>query len=92
MLQPGMAELMAAAQFRQFDAVQLWKLGCFDRSALETLQGAQAREWYGVRLPCPSRNIDSSDRSPALMLGLFALIAEFEAASILERTPADLPV
>ena len=91
-VQPGMAELMAAVQLRQFDAVLVGRLDCFGRSALETLQGVQALECYGVRLLCPSRNIDSSDRRPAarFTLGLFALIAEFEDASILERTRAGM--
>ncbi len=80
---------MEAARRGKLDAVLVWKLDRFGRSALDVLSNIRALESAGVRFVAVTQGIDirpGSDAMSRLILGVLASVAEFEADLIRERT------
>jgi len=80
---------MGAACKRQIEAVLVWKLDRFGRSALDVLANIRELEGAGIRFLATSQGLDvrpGSDAMSRLILGVLASVAEFERDIIRERT------
>lgn len=86
---PGLQRVLDAAQRGQVDAVLVWKLDRFGRSALDLLANIRKLEDAGVRFVALTQGIDikpGGDAMGRLMLTMLAAVAEFERELIRERT------
>lgn len=86
---PQLEKLLADAQNGKFDAVLVWKMDRFGRSALDALNNVQALSAYRVRfLVTTMPAIDTDDRSPMskFILQMMSAFAELERSFIVERT------
>jgi putative DNA-invertase from lambdoid prophage Rac len=86
---PGLQELMAAARRGKLDAVLVWKLDRFGRSALDVLANIRDLDAAGVMFIATTQGIDirpGGDAMSRLILGVLASVAEFERDLIRERT------
>ena len=86
---PGLQKLMAAARRGKLDAVLVWKLDRFGRSALDVLANIRDLDGAGVRFIAVTQGIDirpGGDAMSRLILGVLASVAEFERDLIRERT------
>jgi putative DNA-invertase from lambdoid prophage Rac len=86
---PGLQRVLDAARKGEVDAVVVWKLDRWGRSALDVLANIQALADAGVRFVAVSQGLDvkpSGDAMSRLMLTVLAAVAEFERDLIRERT------
>ena len=86
---PGLQRLMDAARRGKLDAVVVWKLDRFGRSALDVLANIRDLDAAGVRFIAMTQGIDirpGGDAMSRLILGVLASVAEFERDLIRERT------
>ncbi len=86
---PGLQQVMDAARRHKIDAVLVWKLDRFARSALDLLSNIRELEACGVRFIATTQGIDikpDGDPMSRLMLTVMAGVAEFERSLIIERT------
>jgi DNA invertase Pin-like site-specific DNA recombinase len=86
---PGLQKLMDAARRGKLDAVLVWKLDRFGRSALDVLANIRDLDAAGVRFIATTQGIDirpGGDAMSRLILGVLASVAEFERDLIRERT------
>lgn len=86
---PGLQRVLAAARRGQLDAVVVWKLDRWGRSALDVLANIQALADAGVRFVAVTQGLDvkpGGDAMSRLLLGVLAAVAEFERDLIRERT------
>jgi len=86
---PGLQRLMDAARRGKLDAVMVWKLDRFGRSALDVLANIRDLDAAGVRFTATTQGIDvrpGGDAMSRLILGVLASVAEFERDLIRERT------
>jgi DNA invertase Pin-like site-specific DNA recombinase len=86
---PGLQRLMDAARRGKLDAVMVWKLDRFGRSALDVLANIRDMDVAGVRFIATTQGIDirpGGDAMSRLILGVLASVAEFERDLIRERT------
>lgn len=92
---PGLQKVMEAARRGKLDAVFVWKLDRFGRSALDVLANIRSLEDAGVRFVCTSQGIDvkpngAGDATSRLIVTVLAAVAEFERELIRERTALGL--
>jgi DNA invertase Pin-like site-specific DNA recombinase len=92
---PGLQRIMEAARRGKLDAVLVWKLDRFGRSALDVLANIRSLEDAGVRFVCTSQGIDvtpngAGDATSRLIVTVLAAVAEFERDLIRERTALGL--
>lgn len=86
---PGLMRVLDAARRGEVDAVAVWKLDRWGRSALDVLANIQALTDAGVRFVAVSQGLDvklGGDAMSRLMLTVLAAVAEFERDLIKERT------
>lgn len=86
---PGLQKVLAAARRGEVDAVVVWKLDRWGRSALDVLANIKALADAGVRFVAMSQGLDvrpGGDAMSTLMLTVLAAVAEFERSLIRERT------
>jgi len=86
---PGLARVMEAARKGKVEAVLVWKLDRFGRSALDLLANMRALEDAGVRFIAATQGIDvkpGGDPMSKLLVTMLAAVAEFERDLIVERT------
>jgi putative DNA-invertase from lambdoid prophage Rac len=86
---PGLQRLMQAARRGKLDAVMVWKLDRFGRSALDVLANIRDLDAAGVRFIAITQGIDirpGGDAMSRLMLTMLAAVAEFERDLVRERT------
>lgn len=86
---PGLQRLMAAARAGKIDAVVVWKLDRFGRSALDLLANIRTLDSAGVRFVATTQGIDirpGGDAMSRLLLTVLAAVAEFERDLIRDRT------
>lgn len=86
---PGLQRLMDAARRGKLDAVMVWKLDRFGRSALDVLANIRDLDVAGTRFIATTQGIDirpGGDAMSRLILGVLASVAEFERDLIRERT------
>ncbi len=86
---PGLQRLMDAGRRGKLDAVVVWKLDRFGRSALDVLANIRDLDAAGVRFIAMTQGIDirpGGDAMSRLILGVLASVAEFERDLIRERT------
>jgi putative DNA-invertase from lambdoid prophage Rac len=84
---PALAQLLADARMKRFDAVVVWKLDRFGRSLHHLIENIQLLDSLGIRFIAPTQGIDTDNRSPVgrLLLHIMGAFAEFERALIIER-------
>jgi putative DNA-invertase from lambdoid prophage Rac len=89
---PGIDQLMAAARFRKFDAVLVWKLDRFGRSLVNCVSAIQELQALGVRFIAASQGLDTDESNPAskLLMHILAAVAQFERELIHERVSAGM--
>lgn len=73
---------------RPGDELAVWRLDRLARSQLHLLQIIEQVESRGARLISLQDQVDSQSASGRMMLGMLAVLAEFERNLILERTRA----
>jgi DNA invertase Pin-like site-specific DNA recombinase len=86
---PGLVRVLEAARRGQVEAVLVWKLDRFGRSALDLLTNLRQLDSAGVRFIATSQGIDirpGSDAMSRLLLTMLSAIAEFERDLIVDRT------
>ncbi len=86
---PGLQQVLDAARRGKIDAVVVWKLDRFGRSALDLLANIHTLENAGVRFVAITQGIDikpGGDPMSRLLLTMLAGVAEFERSLIVERT------
>jgi len=86
---PGLRRVMEAVQRGDVDAVLVWKLDRFGRSAVDLLTNVQALTSAGVDFIAVSQGLHVSrdgDAMSNLLLQMLAAFAEFERTLIRERT------
>ncbi len=82
--------MMEAVSRREFDAVVITKLDRLARSTRHLCELADAFKALGVDLVVLDQAIDTATPSGKLLFGVLAVVAEFEADLIRERTLAGL--
>lgn len=86
---PGLQRILEAARRGEVDAVVVWKLDRFGRSALDVLANIRALADAGCRFVAATQGIDvrpGGDAMSNLMLTVLAAVAEFERELVRERT------
>jgi DNA invertase Pin-like site-specific DNA recombinase len=86
---PGLVRVLDAARAGEVDAVVVWKLDRWGRSALDVLANIRALADAGVRFVAVTQGLDvkpDGDAMSRLMLTVLAAVAEFERDLIRERT------
>lgn len=86
---PGLQRTMDAAKRGELDAVLVYKLDRFGRSALDVLANLRELETAGVRFIAITQGIDvrpGGDAMSRMMITVLAAVAEFERDLIRERT------
>ncbi len=86
----SVAEMMAKAKRRAFDAVAVVRLDRLARSTRHLTQLAAELEALGVDLIVVDQGIDTSTPAGRLLFNVLAAIGEFELDLIRERTKAGL--
>ena len=90
---PGLQRVLEAARRGRIDAVFVWKLDRFGRSALDVLANIHALADAGVRFVAITQGLDvkpGGDATSRLLLTVLAAVAEFERDLIRERTRAGI--
>jgi DNA invertase Pin-like site-specific DNA recombinase len=86
---PGLQRVMEAARKNEIDAVVVWKLDRYGRSALDLLQNIRTLNDEGVRFVAVSQSLDIKARGDAiskLILAVLSGVSEFERSLVIERT------
>ncbi|MCX5742214.1 MAG: recombinase family protein [Proteobacteria bacterium] len=86
---PGLRRVMDAARDGQINAVIVWKLDRFGRSALDLLANIEELQRCGIRFIATSQGIDvhpNGDAMSRLIITVLAAVAAFERELIAERT------
>lgn len=87
---PALIRLMEDAKAKKFEAVAVYKLDRFGRSAGDLYKNVEDLKNNGIDFISISDNIDTSTHYGKLLFGILAAFAEFERNIILERTRAGL--
>lgn len=85
---PGLQQILEAARRHKIDAVLVWKLDRFGRSAHDLLINIRTLEDAGVRFIAVTQGIDlkpGGDPMSRLILTVLSGVAEFERSLIVER-------
>ncbi len=96
---PAFRQLLADVEARRIDVVVVHKLDRFSRQLMVTMQGLARISRAGAAFVSLSEHIDMSTPSGRLMLGMFALLAQFYSDNLAsevskgraERARAGLP-
>lgn len=86
---PGLQRVLESARRNQIDAVIVFKLDRFGRSALDLLANIRTLSDEGVRFIAVSQSLDIKPRGDAiskLILAVLSGVAEFERSLVVERT------
>jgi len=86
---PGFARVMDAARHGSIDALLVWKLDRFGRSALDLLTHLRELESLGIWFVAVTQGIDirpGGDATSRLLLSMLTAVSEFERDLIVERT------
>ena len=72
------------------DSLVAWKVDRLGRDALAALAAARDLDARGVRIVITTLGVDSSTPAGRMVFGVLAQLAEFERATLIERTNAGL--
>ena len=72
------------------DSLVAWKVDRLGRDALAALTVARDLDTRGVRIVITTLGVDSSTPAGRMVFGVLAQLAEFERATLIERTKAGL--
>ena len=87
---PALAELMAQAAKRKFNAVLVWKFDRFARSTNHLLEALQVFKELGIEFVSLSEGIDTSTAAGKMLFTIVGSFAEFERSLIQERVVAGI--
>lgn len=88
---PALEEMTAAAHRREFDALVVWKLDRFARSAAHAIGALHELDAKGVQFVSATEpQIDTTTPMGKAMLGVVAVFAELEHDLIAERVKAGM--
>lgn len=89
---PGLRDLLAGAQRREFDVLLVYKLDRLGRSVTDLVNNLHLLSQYGIRFISISQGIDTIADNPAskLLMHVLAAIAEFERSLIQDRIRSGL--
>lgn len=85
---PGFDALLTRLQ--PGDSLVAWKVDRLGRDALAALTVARDLDRRGVRIVITTLGVDSSTPAGRMVFGVLAQLAEFERATLIERTNAGL--
>lgn len=81
---------MLLNMMREGDVLVVWKLDRLSRSMRQLIETVDDLNKRGIGLKCLTQDIDTTTPGGRLVFGVFAAIAEFERAMIIERTKAGM--
>ena len=87
---PELNRLMADANRRRFDVVEVWKFDRFARSVSHLLRALETFRALGIEFVSLSENIDTSTPAGKMVFTVLGSVAELERSLIGERVRAGL--
>ncbi len=87
---PALDQMMKDARRRKFDIVLVWKFDRFARSTKHLLSALDEFRSLGIDFFSYSENIDTSTPMGEMIFTIFAALAQFERALIVERVNAGM--
>jgi site-specific DNA recombinase len=86
MRRPGLAEMLADAQARSFDALLVYRVDRLSRKLRQLAQMVDDLTEWGVALKSITEPFDSGNLAGMMMLQMLGVFAQFEHGTIVERT------
>ena len=86
MNRPGLEEMLLDAEARAFDTLLVFRVDRLSRKVRELAQMVDELTKYGVALKSITEPFDTTNAAGKMMLQMLGVFAEFEHASIVERT------
>lgn len=87
---PQLKAVMGLARKRKIDVLLVWRFDRFARSLTNLVNSLDELRGLGVDFASYQENIDTTSAQGKMLFGIFASIAEFERALIVERINAGL--
>ena len=87
---PALDQMMKDARRRKFDIVLVWKFDRFARSTKQLVVALEDFQLLGIDFFSYSENIDTSTAMGEMIFTIFAALAQFERALIVERVNAGM--
>ncbi len=87
---PALDQMMKDAHRRHFDIVLVWRFDRFARSTTHLLSALNEFRSLGIDFFSYSENIDTSTAMGEMIFTIFAALAQFERALIVERVNAGM--
>ena len=87
---PALDQMMKDAHRRHFDIVLVWRFDRFARSTTHLLSALNEFRTLGIDFFSYSENIDTSTAMGEMIFTIFAALAQFERALIVERVNAGM--
>ncbi len=87
---PALDQMMKDAHRRHFDVVLVWRFDRFARSTTHLLSALNEFRSLGIDFFSYSENIDTSTAMGEMIFTIFAALAQFERALIVERVNAGM--
>jgi DNA invertase Pin-like site-specific DNA recombinase len=87
---PQLKAVMELARKRKIDILLVWRFDRFARSLANLVNSLEELRGLGVDFASFQENIDTTSAQGKMLFGIFASIAEFERALIVERVLAGL--
>lgn len=87
---PQLKAVMELARKRKIDILLVWRFDRFARSLANLVNSLEELKNLGVDFASYQENIDTTTAQGKMLFGIFASIAEFERALIIERINAGL--
>jgi len=83
---PGLEEMLYDAECQVFDTLLVFRVDRLSRKVRELAQMVEELDRYGVALKSITEPFDTSNAAGKMMLQMLGVFAEFEHATIVERT------
>jgi len=90
MNRPGLEEMLYDAECHAFNTLLVFRVDRLSRKVRELAQMVEELDRYGVALKSITEPFDTANAAGKMMLQMLGVFAEFEHATIVERTKAGL--
>ena len=90
MHRPGLEEMLYDAECQVFDTLLVFRVDRLSRKVRELAQMVEELDKYGVALKSITEPFDTANAAGKMMLQMLGVFAEFEHATIVERTRAGM--
>jgi site-specific DNA recombinase len=90
MNRPGLEEMLYDAECQAFNTLLVFRVDRLSRKVRELAQMVEELDKYGVALRSITEPFDTANAAGKMMLQMLGVFAEFEHATIVERTKAGL--